>query len=222
MIIDFHVHTHFSYDSFMTPEKILSVAKQRGLDGIVVCDHNTIKGGMEVQRMNRDNDFTVIVGAEIATNAGDVTGIFLSGEIISRNFADVVQEIKKQGGKVILNHPYKGHDLSQINFSLIDFIEGYNARLNEEDNRKAVELARKYAIPVIAGSDAHLYAEIGNARTYIADWETLQIEKTEYKKSPFWYTTLSQYFKAIKTKSIRIFISATIVYLKYCWRKVID
>lgn len=221
MIIDFHVHTHFSYDSFMKPEKILSVAKQRGLDGIVICDHNTVQGALEVQRMNRDNDFTVIVGAEIATNVGDVTGIFLSEEIESRNFTEVVQKIKKQGGKVILNHPYKGHDLSQINFSLIDFIEGYNARLSEADNRKAVELARKYSIPLIAGSDAHLYAEIGNAKTYIANWETLQIEKTEYKKSPFLYITLSQYIKAIKKKNIRIFISATALYLKHCWKKLV-
>ena len=215
MIIDFHTHTHFSYDSFMTPAKILSVAKKRGLDGIVVCDHNTIKGGMEVKRMNRDNDFTVIVGAEIATSAGDVTGIFLTEEIKSRKFEEVAQEIKKQGGKVILNHPYKGHDLSQINFSLIDFIEGYNARLTDADNRKAVELAQKYSIPVIAGSDAHLYAEIGNGKTFVSDLETLQIEKTEHKKSPFLYVTLSQYIKSIKKKSIKIFLSATIIFLKY-------
>ena len=192
MIIDFHIHTRFSYDSAMSPRKILSVAKKRGLDGIVVCDHHTIKGGLEVKRMNRDNGFTVIVGAEIATDAGDVTGIFLTEEIKSRKFSEVALEIKKQGGKVILNHPYKGHDLSKIDFSLVDFIEGYNARLNEADNHKAVKLAEKYAIPVVAGSDAHLYAEIGNCKTYVTCLETLQIEKTEYKESPFFYTTLSQ------------------------------
>jgi len=220
MIIDFHIHTCFSYDSFMSPEKILSVAKKKGLDGIVVCDHNTVKGGLEVKRLNNDSNFTVIVGAEIATNAGDVTGIFLTEEIKSRNFIEVAHEIKKQGGKVILNHPYKGHDLSLIDFSLVDFIEGLNARMNENDNKKAVELAKKYAIPVIAGSDAHLYAEIGNGKTYIEDWSTMQIGKTECKTSPFFYSTLSQYIKALKKKSLKIFFSATIVYVKHLLNKL--
>lgn len=220
MIIDFHIHTRFSYDSMMSPRKILAIAKQRGLDGIVVCDHNTVKGGLEVKKLNRGNDFMVIVGAEIATDAGDVTGIFLSEEINSRNFTEVAREIKKQGGKVILNHPYKGHDLSKVDFSLVDFIEGFNGRTSEAGNQKAVELAQKYAIPIIAGSDAHLYAEIGNCKTYIANWETLQIGKTEYRRSSFWHITLSQYIKAIKRRSFKIFFSATVIHIKHCYRRV--
>ncbi|MDR1156113.1 MAG: PHP domain-containing protein [Bacteroidales bacterium] len=220
MIIDFHIHTRFSYDSMMSPRKILTIARQRGLDGIVVCDHNTVKGGLEVQKMNRDNDFMVIAGAEIATDAGDVTGIFLSEEIKSRNFTEVAREIRKQGGKLILNHPYRGHDLSKVDFSLVDFIEGFNGRTAEADNRKAVELARKYAIPIVAGSDAHLYAEIGNCKTHVADRETLQIEKTEYRRSSFWHITLSQYIKSIKRRSFKIFFSATAVHIKHCCKLI--
>ena len=52
MNIDFHTHTHYSYDSLMKPEKILSIAKRKGLDGIVICDHNTIQGGLDVQKAN--------------------------------------------------------------------------------------------------------------------------------------------------------------------------
>ncbi len=106
MKIDFHTHTYHSFDSNMKPEVIIKVAKERDLDGIVICDHNTIKGGIEAKSVNKDKNFVVIVGAEIATDAGDVTGLFLSKEIESKKFSEVADEIKKQGGLVLLNHPY--------------------------------------------------------------------------------------------------------------------
>ena len=99
MKIDCHIHTCHSYDSIMQPAKILMTAKKRGLHGIVVCDHNTIRGGLEAYNLNHDPEFHVIVGAEMATDAGDVTGIFLTREIKSRNFTEVALEIKKQGVK---------------------------------------------------------------------------------------------------------------------------
>jgi len=221
MKIDFHIHTCHSPDSLMKPDRILRIAKRRGLDGIVICDHNTIKGGIEAQKINDDKDFHVIVGAEIATDAGDVTGIFLTEEIESRNFEDVVKEIRAQNGKVILNHPYRRHDLSKIDLSKIDFIEGYNSRLNNEDNQKAIKLANDNGIPVIAGSDAHCYPEIGNSRTVVKDLESLLPLNLEYKKSKQIYVTLSQYVKAFKSRNLRVFISATIVYIKYSAQKCI-
>jgi predicted metal-dependent phosphoesterase TrpH len=214
MIIDFHVHTRRSVDSLMKPARILAVARARGLDGIVVCDHDTIRGGVEVLAANRDPAFTVIVGAEIATDAGDVTGIFLTREITSRHFPDVAREIRAQGGKVILNHPYRGHDLSLVDFSLVDYIEAYNARSGDHANRRALDLARRHGIPVVAGSDAHLYAEIGNARATVTDLETLSVESCECTPARALHVTLSQYVKAFKRRSPRVFLSATIVHAK--------
>ena len=214
MIIDFHTHTHHSYDSKMKPATILKLAKKRGLDGIVICDHNTIKGGIETFNLNKDSSFTVIVGAEIYTDAGDITGIFLTKEITARKFNEVVKEIKAQGGKTILNHPYKGHDLTKVDFSKIDFIEGYNSRLNKKDNAKAIALAKKYNIPIIAGSDSHLYNEIANCKTHISDIKKMDIIRCDYKKSNYINITISQYIKAYKRKDLNIVISATIIYFK--------
>lgn len=215
MKIDFHIHTTYSYDSLMKPEKILKIAKKRGLDGVVICDHNTIKGGVETKKLNYDENFIVIVGAEIATNAGDITGIFLTKEIESRNVDDVIEEIRAQNGKVILNHPFKAHDLSKIDLSKIDFIEGYNSRLNDDENQKAIELATSHNIPIIAGSDAHLYSEIANCKTTVKDIATLTPLELEHKRTKQLYVTLSQYIKAIKRKKIMIFVSATIILVKY-------
>jgi predicted metal-dependent phosphoesterase TrpH len=221
MKIDFHTHTYHSYDSLMNPREILRIAKERGLDGIVICDHNTIKGGVEASQINTDSNFTIIIGAEIATNAGDVTGIFLHKEIISREFEEVVAEIKAQNGKVILNHPYKGHDLTKIDYSKIDFIEGYNSRLSKSDNDKAIELANKHGIPILAGSDSHVYNEIANCYSVVKDLDSLIAIQHRYKQSRQLNITFSQYIKALKTKRFKVFISASAILVKYLLNKYV-
>lgn len=214
MLIDFHIHTYHSYDSLMKPARILRLAKMRGLDAIVICDHNTLKGAIETQALNNDSGLIVIPGAEIATDAGDITGIFIKNEIKSRKFSEVVREIKDQGGHVILNHPYKGHDLSLIDFSMIDFIEGWNSRLDLNTNSMAVDLARKHNIPVVGGSDAHVYPEIGLCCTEVSDLESLTPLKTVFRPSKPVYVTGSQLIKSVKSKSPSLFFRTLIIYLK--------
>ena len=54
MIFELHIHSKYSFDSLMSLESIIKEAKLRGLDGIAITDHNTIKGGLEAQRINND------------------------------------------------------------------------------------------------------------------------------------------------------------------------
>ena len=222
MKVDFHIHTKYSYDSLMEPDKIIRNAVKKGLDGIVICDHNTIRGGVEVDRHNTNLGLKIIVGAEIYTSVGDITGIFLHKEIVSRDFDDVIDEIRAQGGKVILNHPFKQHDLSKIDFSKIDYIEGYNGRLSIEYNQKAIELANQYKIPIISGSDAHLYNEIGNCFTLVNDLTSLIPIHQNYKQTKFLNITLSQYIKAYKRRDIKIFISASKILIKRIFKKYLQ
>ena len=220
MKIDFHVHTKYSYDSLMSPDKIIERAKKRGLDGVVICDHNTIKGALETIKINKHQDFVIIPAAEIYTDVGDITGLFIKREIKERAFDKVVSEIKFQGGFVLLNHPYSHHKLENIDFSKIDFIEGYNSRLDEKDNDLAVKLAKKYDIPILSGSDAHCYNEIGNSFTIVENLNPIIPQKNYNKKSPFVYVTLSQYIKAVKQRRPDIFISATKIFIKKLFGKI--
>jgi predicted metal-dependent phosphoesterase TrpH len=213
MTVDFHTHTFHSYDCRMQPEKILQLAKRRGLDAIVVNDHDTIAGGLECQRINKISGLQVIVGAEIKTSIGDVTGIFLKEEIQARNYSDVIAEIKRQGGITILNHPFVGHKLNDLNFDGIDLIEGYNGRVSPSKNQLAVELAKKLEKPVIAGSDSHTYGEIGNCRTHYASLDNLLLPlDTEYKQCSVFAPLRSQLIKAAKKKDaglmLRVLLSA--------------
>jgi predicted metal-dependent phosphoesterase TrpH len=166
MKLDLHIHSKYSKDSLLKPETILKVAKKRGLGGIAVTDHNTIKGGLFTQKINDDKNFAVIVGSEIKTEYGDIIGLFLQEEINSRKFEEVVDEIKDQDGLVVLAHPFRKNIVfpSKL-FIKIDLIEAFNARSPKNFNEKAFELAKKYQKPIIAGSDSHLAFEIGRGKT---------------------------------------------------------
>lgn len=171
MRYDLHVHTYNSACSILKPDKLLKVAKKARLDGIGVADHNTIKGGIEVSKANKNRDFEVIPGIEVSTDRGHVLGLYVNEEIKSREFFAVTDEIKKQGGVVILAHPFrllphlrskvKGIDLRKY----LDCVECYNARTSYFSNRSAIKLAERFDLAKTGGSDAHFSFEVGRSVT---------------------------------------------------------
>lgn len=161
-----HIHSKYSRDGVLDPEEIIRIARKKGLDGMAITDHNTIRGGQEAKQYET-GDFQVIVGAEIATDKGEVTGLFLSKEVTSRHLQDVIAEIKAQGGLVIIPHPFdelrrSSFHITEEYAALVDALEGFNSRCSlQRFNGKALEFAVQHNLPVIAGSDAHYGNEIG-------------------------------------------------------------
>jgi len=165
MNYDLHVHSKYSHDSLLDPSKIIRIAIKRGLNGIAVTDHNTIKGGIEAEKANKNPDFEIIVGSEIKTEYGDIVGLFLNEDINSRKFIEVIEEIKNQGGLPVLAHPYRPFNFPEKIITYFDYIEGFNARSKPWQNHKAHILASEFNKNVVAGSDAHFAFEIGKGRT---------------------------------------------------------
>ncbi|MFC1717378.1 PHP domain-containing protein [Candidatus Poribacteria bacterium] len=180
LLFDLHVHTNFS-DGFLSPQGVVSVARKKGLSGLAITDHNTIAGAVRAKRFvenNKIKDFTVIVGAEISTQKGHITGLFLQDEIRSRDFHTVVEEIKRQEGLVVAAHPLRipllnrfrkkpTMKLSRDDLRLVDFIEVWNCRSKRKANVIANELAQQHQKPALIGSDAHFPSELGRARVIV-------------------------------------------------------
>ena len=168
MKYDLHIHSKYSSDGVLEPEEIINAAKKKGLDGIAVTDHNTIKGGLETKRYET-KDFEVIIGSEIMTERGEITGLFLSQEITSKDVQGVFSEIKGQGGIVVIPHPFDGLRRSAFHpteedVKFIDAVEGFNSRcVFQKYNNKAVAFALQYNLPIAGGSDAHFANEVGIA-----------------------------------------------------------
>lgn len=169
MKFDLHSHTNYSPRcGFMEPKTLVKLARKRGLDGIAVTDHDTIKGSLKA-REYAEKSLKIIIGSEIMTSRGEVIGLFLSDEIQSTDFIDVVEEIHDQNGVAIVPHPFDTLRKSALwptedDVKYLDGVEGFNARnVYQKSNMDAIEFGKKYKLAITAGSDAHFSNEIGNA-----------------------------------------------------------
>jgi hypothetical protein len=207
MKLDMHIHTKYSRDCRLEPKDILKIARDKGLDGIAITDHNTIKGGVETKKINKDEDFAVIVGSEIRTNKGEIIGYFLNEEIESRDRWEVMDDIKAQGGIVCLPQPFEIFRRNRVAhiegvIKHADACEVFNSRcILNWSNRKARRFAEKNNLAMIAGSDAHSSGEIGSAgviitsKKYDLKKDILKGKRIFGKKSPLYvhlFTTITK------------------------------
>lgn len=72
---DLHMHTCYSPDCTTSLGAIINRCLNLGIDCIAITDHNTIAGGLEMQKKA---PFTVIVSEEIRTTHGEIIGFFLA------------------------------------------------------------------------------------------------------------------------------------------------
>ena len=171
---DFHMHTHFSHDCLTTPEALVERCLRVGLNCIAVTDHNSLEGGRAAQRIA---PFTVIVGAEVKSTAGEITGLFLQEDVpAGLEPVETARRIKEQGALVSVPHPFTGMGRSALDrdtatdlLPYIDIVEGFNARTS--DNADARRFAAEHGLPVTAVSDAHTARELGRTFTEFPDFD---------------------------------------------------
>lgn len=171
MRADLHMHSHFSPDSEVSPEAMAKRCADVGLDYVAVTDHNSIEGSVAVKAIA---PFKVIIGEEVGSAAGEITGLFLKETIPAGLTAlQTVERIKDQGGLVSIPHPFdrfRSHVIDKAALHeiipYIDIVEGFNSRNNlARDDRKAQEFARTHGFITSGVTDAHTTMEIG--RTYV-------------------------------------------------------
>ena len=169
--VDLHMHTHFSPDSLVSPERLVARCQKVGLSCIAVTDHNTTEGARVVKDIA---PFLVIVGEEVRTSEGEVTGLFLTETIPEGlSIGETARGIKDQGGLVSIPHPFdrfRGEVISRRGLDEVvqyaDIVEVFNARNNlSADDRKALDFAREHGLLTSGVSDAHTTMELG--RTYV-------------------------------------------------------
>ena len=169
--VDLHMHTHFSPDSLVSPERLVARCQKVGLSCIAVTDHNTTEGARVVKDIA---PFLVIVGEEVRTSEGEVTGLFLTETIPEGlSIVETARRIKDQGGLVSIPHPFdrfRGEVISRRGLDEVvqyaDIVEVFNARNNlSADDRKALDFAREHGLLTSGVSDAHTTMELG--RTYV-------------------------------------------------------
>ena len=144
---------HASKDSLTRPVDLVSAARRKRIDRVVVTDHNSIAGAREAQAIDPE---LIIVGEEIMTTKGEILAAFVQEEIpAGLSPLETIARLKEQGAFISVSHPFdelraggwKEHDLLEI-LPLVDAIEVYNSRcMLPRFNRRAQEFAREAQYP---------------------------------------------------------------------------
>jgi hypothetical protein len=171
-----HCHTRASKDSLNPYDRIVPTLDARGIDRVVVTDHDRIEGALRLHARAPDR---VIVGEEVRTREGpDLIGIFLT-ELVPKYtpLREACRRILDQGGVVYVPHPFDtrrrgGGELLDAIADLVDVVEAHNARtFRPEVNAQGEAWARAHGKLLGAGSDAHTLEEIGTAHVEVPPFE---------------------------------------------------
>lgn len=174
---DLHMHSFRSSDGNMSLDTIIQTCQRRGIGCLALTDHNLLRAALELQKIA---PFPVIAGEEVKTTHGEIIGLFLQEEI-PRGMSPgaAAEEIRRQGGVVYVPHPFDRVRRSVIArealleiVELVDVIEVLNARITFKGD---VAMAERFAVEhcklMGAGSDAHVWQEIGMAYVEMPEFE---------------------------------------------------
>ncbi len=174
---DIHMHTNLG-DGWANPARVVEEATRRGLPLIAITDHDHIEGAKRVQELiyQQNNSLQMITGVEVSTRQGHLLGLFVTkAPKAMRSVEQSIEDIKEQGGLVIVPHPLgrlvpslsrtKIDALLEKGYA-IDGIEMYNPSPANASMRPVVRAAnQQWGLAETGGSDAHFWQHIGSAYT---------------------------------------------------------
>jgi predicted metal-dependent phosphoesterase TrpH len=173
--VETHCHTNASGDCRVRPEDIVVAARRKGVDRLIITDHNSIKGALRAKEIDPE---LVIVGEEILTEKGELLAAFVTEEV-PRDLPplEAIRRLRDQGAFISVSHPFdprrSGWSLADMEelAPLVDAIETFNARnIRQAYNERAAAFAKLHKLPGTAGSDAHTLLEVGRATMQLPDF----------------------------------------------------
>lgn len=180
MLIDLHTHTSpNSDDSFLSPGQLIRKAKEAGLDGVCLTEHDWYWTNGAILSLAKENDFLVVPGVEINTEVGHIVVFGIDEYKFGTHHISVLrEELDKNGGFMILAHPYRHNFYSSDDideaiencrfnsvFKYVNTIEALNGKANKRQNEFSLALAKELGWKGTGGSDAHEIKDIATCAT---------------------------------------------------------
>jgi predicted metal-dependent phosphoesterase TrpH len=173
---EFHCHTCYGKDSLLQIQDLVIACDKKGIQKLVITDHNTISGATQAQKLDPQR---FLIGEEILTQQGELLGIFIKEEIPAGLPAlKAIELLRSQGAFISVSHPFdafrRGHweinDLVSI-APYVDAIEVFNSRcLLPQFNSRARVFSQRNKLLGTVGSDAHSIVEVGKATLTLPDF----------------------------------------------------
>jgi predicted metal-dependent phosphoesterase TrpH len=174
---DLHIHSNHSDGLATVPDIMDYVQECTDLRVVAITDHNTLEGALFAKSLEDMYDFEVVVGEEISSAQGHITGLFVTEPIEpGLSGVETIRRINDQDGVAVIPHPFAnkafgpfglkavGSVLSDLAFNAL---EVYNSSpyLVYANRLAARTLAGGQGFASLGGSDAHLLRAIGTGHT---------------------------------------------------------
>lgn len=168
-LIDLHCHTKpLSSCSGLSADDLVELAKQRGLDGVCLSEHDRTWDVTELDGLRERTGVLILPAVELTTDMGHVLAFGLrelrSTFAIAANLYEAANEWH---APLFLAHPARD-GLLRVTADTVRFFESVEA-VNGSDTRlqnlAASGLAKGFRLPAVGGSDCHTKAEVGRAAT---------------------------------------------------------
>jgi predicted metal-dependent phosphoesterase TrpH len=189
----------------------VQACRRKGIDRVIVTDHNSIAGARAAQALDPE---LVIVGEEILTTGGELLAAFVTEEVpAGLSPREAIRRLKDQGAFISVSHPFDiyrgGHwdeaDLLEI-LPEVDAIETFNSRCwKPEFNDQAQAFAQQHNIPGTVGSDAHATLELGRSLLMLEQFEGPEELRAVIRRgvpqtrwSPPWFHFISRFAVLLK------------------------
>lgn len=173
--IDLHTHSNFihNWESYLSPKQIINIAKKLNYSSISITEHASFyfRKKMHYFKVSKTYEnfkdyakkqgILLIPGTEYFVEGGEILLINFNQDPNKYDTFDKLEKLKDENILIIAPHPFFnttqciGNNLIK-HIKLFDAIEHsrfYIPSINQ--NKKAIEVSKKYNKPLIANSDAH-------------------------------------------------------------------
>lgn len=189
MFIDTHMHEMtYSKDSFLNLSVMVQIAKQKGLGGICITDHDSMGIKDYAAEYTERTGFPVFAGIEFYSLQGDIVAFGIEDypreRVPAQEFVDLV---KAQGGVCFAAHPFRNNKRGlEENLRYVkglDGLEVLNGSTSPEACVKAAVYARELKLFTLGSSDCHVPEKVGVCATYFPEEvKTMKEFLTVFKK----------------------------------------
>lgn len=168
--IDHHLHTaRHSPDSQLDPDDLADSAREAGLDGVVITEHDYQWEAGELADLNaRAGGLVVLSGAEVSAREGHflVYGLpDLAETPPGITLTELLRVVRRQGAAIIAAHPFRWEQdfdaIVDTHGASFDALELVSNNVTPETRKLTERLLARTRMNVSGSSDAHQAAVIG-------------------------------------------------------------
>ncbi len=172
--IDLHLHTAEDpiHRIRYTAKELISNAAEDGYDVLAITNHHCVTFDRKLSAYARERGILLIPGIEVSIRRRHVLVLNPPpGRSVSDFFS--LAALRRPETLIIAPHPYfpnlhslNRHLIKHLRlFDAIEYCHFYSPRINF--NQMAIDVSRRYGIPLVGNSDAHFPAQFGTTYSLV-------------------------------------------------------